>query len=198
MSTRSDQLQKRVDEYREISRVDTVGRRVFATSAFDGILTMLGVVMGSFVANVNDPRIILATGFSTGLAMGISGLWGSYMTETAERKHEMHELERAMLTNMKDTRHSRASQFAVLSLAALDGLSPLLAGAIVLIPFFFTSLLSSITTAYIIALAVALVALFGLGVFLARISRDNILKSGVQMIVAGIVCVVMSFFLGSI
>jgi len=181
-------------EYRRLAAVDEIGRRYLAMNAFDGILTMIGVVMGSYVAGVLEPRVVLATGLATSLAMGVSGLWGAYMTESAERQHELHDLEQAMLTDLHDTRQARASRFAVVVVAIIDGLAPLLAGAAVLVPFLFAGWAGK-ETCYATSLGVALVMLFGLGAFLARVARTNLLRSGIRMIVAGLVCVVLSLLL---
>ena len=60
-------------EYRRIASIDEIGRRKFANNAFDGILTMIGVVMGSYVGGIREPRIVVSTGLATCMAMGISG-----------------------------------------------------------------------------------------------------------------------------
>jgi predicted membrane protein (TIGR00267 family) len=182
-------------EYRRIAQVDEIGRRVIANNGFDGVLTMIGVLMGSWVAGVRDPRIVLSTGLATCMAMGISGAWGSYVAESAERKHAMQDLEQAMLRDMSNSKQARASRFAILVITALDGLSPLLAGMMVLLPFIFGSLWGDITYAYFAGLALALVVLFGLGAFLATVARENILRAGVRMILAGAVCVGVTLLL---
>jgi VIT1/CCC1 family predicted Fe2+/Mn2+ transporter len=57
--------------------------------------------------------------------------------------------------------------------------------------------LVTIQNAYIASLVVASPLLFGLGMFLAKVGSDRILPSGIRMVVAGLVCVVMSFLLSS-
>ena len=66
-------LQERIDTLREYSRISEAGqiaRRAFANNSFDGVLTMIGVVMGSFVVGVDDAKVVLVTGLSTALAIG--------------------------------------------------------------------------------------------------------------------------------
>lgn len=186
-----------VAEYRRIARVDQIGRRCLANNAFDGILTMIGVVMGSYVGGITDPRIILSTGLATCMAMGVSGGWGAYMAESAERKLEMHDLEQAMLRNLDATKQARASRFAIVVIAMIDGLSPLIAGMSVLLPFIFAGLWNDVLHIYITSLAMAMVALFGLGAFLAKVARESIVRSGLRMILAGLVCVGFSFLLNT-
>jgi len=185
----------KLEEYRRISKIDEIGRRYFAMNAFDGILTMIGVLMGGFIGGIKDPRIVLYTGMATCVAMGVSGFWGAYMTEAAERKHDMHELEQAMLRDMSKTTQARAARFAVIVVSLIDGLSPLLAGILVVSPFFFTHLWGDITVSYIASLAIALVMLFVLGAFLAKVAKENVFRSGIRMLIAGLVSVALSFLL---
>ena len=74
-----------IQRYDRIAGISEIARRYFAMNAFDGVLTIIGVLMGTMAANVADPAIVLTTGLATAVSMGISGLWGAYLTETAER-----------------------------------------------------------------------------------------------------------------
>ncbi len=182
-------------EYRQIASIDEIGRRYLAMNAFDGILTMIGLVMGSFIGGIDNPRLITFTGLATCLAMGVSGFWGAYMTEAAERKNDLRELEHAMLRDLGKTKQARAFRFAVVIVSLIDGLSPVISGATVLIPFFFSNLFGDIRYSYYSSLAIALLLLFGLGVFLARIAKENIIRSGLRMLIAGIISVALSLLL---
>ena len=182
-------------EYRRIASIDEMGRRKFANNAFDGILTMVGVVMGSYVGGVREPRIIVSTGLATCMAMGISGFWGAYVTESAERKRELQDLEHAMLRDLGETEQARASRFAAIVVSVIDGLSPLVAGMFVLLPFLFAGAWFAAGTSYVAALAMAFLLLFGLGVFLGKVARENALVGGIRMIIAGLVCVALTFLI---
>jgi predicted membrane protein (TIGR00267 family) len=191
-------LQVRLDRWREYTRISEAGqiaRRAFANNSFDGVLTMIGVVMGSFVVGVQESTVVLVTGLSTALAIGISGGWGAYLTESAERSHAVDELEQLTLTELRDTKIGKASRMAVVLIAAVDGLSPFLAALLVIIPFFLAPLLPSISYAYYASIGMALLALFALGIYLGRISRRNLILSGVKTAVAGLICIVLSYLL---
>jgi predicted membrane protein (TIGR00267 family) len=41
----------------------------------------------------------------------------------------------------------------------------------------------------------ALLALFALGIYLGRISRVNLIGSGLKTVVAGVVCIALTYFL---
>ncbi len=70
-------------------------------NAFDGVLTTIGVLAGNYLAGVRDLSIPIRTGIATSIAMGISGLWGAYLTETAERQRELSELAKDLLDRSK-------------------------------------------------------------------------------------------------
>lgn len=182
-------------EYSELSGAGAIARRAFANNSFDGVLTMVGVVMGSFVVGVEDPKVVLVTGLSTAVAIGISGGWGAYLTESAERRHELAELERITLTDLHDSKIGKAARSAVVTVAAVDGLSPFLAALIVVIPFFFAPLMPSITYAFYASLGMALLALFGLGTYLATISEENKAAYGTKTAIAGIVCMALTLLM---
>ena len=191
-------LRERIEiwrEYIELSKAGQIARRAFANNSFDGVLTMIGVVMGSFVVGVDDATVVLVTGLSTALAIGISGGWGAYLTESAERRHEIGELERFTLTDLQDTKIGKASRTAVVLVAAVDGLSPFLSAFLVIIPFFLAPLLPSVTYAYYASIGMALLALFALGIYLGRISKENLVLSGVKTTIAGVVCMSLSYLL---
>ncbi|NIS79605.1 MAG: hypothetical protein GTO14_05215, partial [Anaerolineales bacterium] len=140
-----DNLQR----YNRFVNIGEIARRYFAMNAFDGVLTIIGVLMGNFTAGVKDAHIVVTTGLATCVAMGISGLWGAYLTEAAERQRELLELEQVTLTNLQDTRLGEASRAAVVIVAVVDGLSPFLAALIVLIPFFVPQLFPTLQYTYL-------------------------------------------------
>jgi predicted membrane protein (TIGR00267 family) len=183
-------------EYDKLANISEIARRYFAMNAFDGVLTIIGVLMGNFVAGVGDARIVLSTGLATSVAMGVSGLWGAYLTESAERKRDLDELSRVTLTDLTNTRIGRASRAAIFIVAIVDGLSPFLAALIVLIPFILAGSSEDLTWAYYTSLGLALLTLFSLGLFLGRISHGRMIVYGLKTVLAGVVSIVLSFFLG--
>jgi predicted membrane protein (TIGR00267 family) len=185
-----------IRSYNQLVNISEIARRYFAMNAFDGILTIIGVLMGNLTAGVDNPRIIISTGLATCTAMGISGLWGAYLTESAERKRELEELNNYTLTNLKNTRIGRASRAAVVVVSIVDGLSPFLAALIVLVPFFFTPIFPTILWTYYTSLGMALLTLFALGMFLGSISSANLIVSGFKTISAGAISIFISYLLG--
>jgi predicted membrane protein (TIGR00267 family) len=186
----------RLQRYSQLVNIGQIARRYFAMNAFDGVLTIIGVLMGNFTAGVEEARIVVTTGLATCVAMGISGLWGAYLTEAAERQRELLELEGYTLTDLQDTSLGEASRAAVVIVALVDGLSPFLAALFVLIPFFVPQLFPTLRWTYLTALGLALLALFGLGAFLGHISRYNVAIYGFRTVIAGGISIVISLLLG--
>ena len=186
----------RIREYDKLANIGEIARRYFATNAFDGALTIIGVLMGNLMAGVDEPQIVVSTGLATCVAMGVSGLWGAYLTEAAERKRDLIELSRYTLTDLNDTLIGQASRVAVVTVALVDGLSPFLAALVALIPFFVAELFPAITGVYYTSLGMALLTLFGLGLFLGHISRGNLILYGTKTLIAGVVSILISFMIG--
>lgn len=190
-------LYQRMQEYDRLVNIREIARRYFAMNAFDGVLTVIGVLMGNLTAGVEDPQVVVSTGLATSMAMGVSGLWGAYLTESAERKRELTELNRFTQTDLEDTRIGRASRVAVLIVAVVDGLSPFLAALFTLTPFFFNGLFPSIWWVYYASLGTGLLILFGLGVFLGHISRGKLIVGGIKTLAAGLISIAISYLMGS-
>ena len=176
-----------------------IARRYFIKNGFDGSMTVLGIIVGSWIVGVSEPEIVVTAGLAACLAMGVSGLFGAYMTEKAERKSHLKTVEAAMLTDLSDSILSDASNFVSLYAALIDGASPMLTAVISLIPFILTLTGTFIIwDAYIASFILTLATLFSLGLYLGRIAKENILLYGVQTVAAGILIVVIVLLLGAI
>lgn len=187
-----------LNTYNQIIGIAEIARRYFAMNAFDGVLTTIGVLAGNYLAGVRDLSIPIKTGIATSIAMGISGLWGAYLTETAERRRELTELERVSLIDQSGTSIGRASRFAVIVVSIVDGLAPALAAIIVLIPLFFAPLIDNPLLSYALAGGVALLSLFALGIFLGKVSEEqNLVSYGLKTLLAGLVAIAINFLLGA-
>jgi predicted membrane protein (TIGR00267 family) len=181
--------------YHEIAEVGEIARRYFAMNAFDGVLTTIGVLVGGYFGDIDSARAIFIVVLTTAVGMGVSGFYGSYLVERAERDRSMRELEEVTLSSLQDSDIASASRYATIVIALIDGASPFAAAMIAMIPFLFTSVIS-IHTAYYLAVVVGLVELFGLGVFLGSISRDRLWYSGLKLVFAGVIALVISLVLG--
>ena len=111
------------------------------------------------------------------ISLGVSGVWSAYNSETAERKKEMDDLSESTLYGLEETVISRAQRFATLVLSAVNGFSPAIMAFIPLTPFLFGRSIP-IEYCYWIGFGLAFMILFGMGIFLGKISRTNLIVSG--------------------
>jgi len=157
-------------------------------NAFDGATTILGIVVGAYVAGITNEFWVIWSGLGATLAMGLSGFAGAYMTENAELARKLKTLEKSMLTELKNSVVGKASRFASLWAGIIDGMSPALAAVACLMPFFLSSHgLFSINSAIQLSVAIALSVMFLLGVFLGKISSRNMFLHGVKMLFVGLI-----------
>ena len=186
-----------ISQYFAVTGAQKIIRRYFAMNAFDGAMTSLGVVMGAWLGNINDPRSIVGVIITGGVAMMVSGFSGTYMTESAERNHSLNELEDAMLINLDDTIYGQASRFVSIFAALVDGSAPFFASIPAVIPFLLVPSTLAIQTAFIVSSTACMLTLFALGVYLGTISGDNIFISGAKMVVSGIAVAIIAVLLNA-
>jgi predicted membrane protein (TIGR00267 family) len=190
---------RKIRLYLNITQMTPIARRYFIKNGFDGSMTVLGIIVGSWIVGVASAEIIVTAGLGACLAMGVSGLFGAYMTERAERKNRLETLEAAMLTDLSNSVQNDAASFASVYAAAIDSTSPMLTGIISLIPFILTGIgLVAISEAYIASLILTLATLFSLGLYLGKIAKENVLLYGFQTVASGLLIVGIIFLFGAI
>lgn len=181
----------------ELTHGVEIARRYLAMNAFDGALTMLGLILGGLFTI--DPlnhtpgfNAILLAAAGTSIAMAISGFSGSYLAESAERDREVDEMGRAMLTDMSESMYAKASRTTSIVVAIVDGASPAVAGFLVILPLFFvpTGALDY-RIAFYMGIVICMVLLFILGLFLGAVSKKNMWSYGAKTLFAGILTALM-------
>lgn len=185
---------ERIKIYNKIANISKIVRRYFAINGFDGVITSIGVLLGSYIIGVKEYKNVVVAGAAICISLGVSGVWSAYNSETAERKRELDDLEESTLYNLDETIISDAQKFATRVLAAVNGLSPVLMAFVPLVPFIFGKYIP-INICYYSGFAIAFLILFSVGLFLGKISRSNLIVSGIKMMLAGGFCVVLSLLL---
>jgi predicted membrane protein (TIGR00267 family) len=179
--------------YDSITGMSKILRRYFVMNSFDGALTIFGLLLGVYAAGVDDSQLIIALGLSTALAVGVSGLTGALLTEKAEREREIKSMEKALHKSLDDTDYKRGHDFASIFAGLVDGFSPILASLVLLSPFF----IMPAGEAYPYAFSLGLVVFFALGMFLGKISKENVFTTGLKLLLAGIFCMAAILLLGA-
>lgn len=183
--------------YIKIMHGEEILRRYFIMNAYDGALTMLGIVLGAVMSGAHDAKIIVGASISASFAMGISGFVGAFMTEKAERERLIKELERALLTDLDNTVLGKASLAITIMAALTDGISPMIPSLIGALPFILVmfNMLTFIQAVYI-SLGIVVSTLIILGVLLGRISRESIIKYVLIMLSSGFLVALLSLIFG--
>jgi predicted membrane protein (TIGR00267 family) len=89
--------------YAKITNLWAIARRYFVNNFYDGMLTVLGILLGFFIiifeseTHTINSRLVIFTGLGTSISMFISGLTGSYLSEKAEQRKLKDELNKAMI-----------------------------------------------------------------------------------------------------
>jgi len=181
-----------------MSGAHEICRRYFVMNMFDGALAALGVIMGMWISNIADPRAVVKTVLSAGLAMFISGSLGAYLTEKAERERKLRELEEATFQDMKGSIYERSSRIAVLAVSVVGGVSPLIVCTILIAPFAFSQVLRvDFATAALASLVTGIVVLGALGYFLSKIAGKKPIEYLLYMVLAGVASAIVIVLLGA-
>ncbi|MFW9953913.1 MAG: hypothetical protein ACFFD3_05100 [Candidatus Thorarchaeota archaeon] len=180
-----------------------IARRYLAMNAFDGILPVLGIIMGGFASLAfQESRVIFETSvlaiFATSFAMLISGITSSYLAEGAERKREIEELERSLLRSLDGSVIVKATRTTTIVVSLINGLSPFLAALAATAPLFLVFFGLEIGFTFLLSVIVAMGILFVLGLYLGRVSRSNAIIYGLKTLAAGFLVVLMIWFFSNI
>ncbi len=183
---------QRIREYSEITELGPIARRYFVIGAFDGALTILGIIVGAASIGVGEPEkvIVLTASMSAAIALAVSSAVGAFEAERVEKKLDISSLERAMLTRLSEE-HKGAFRFAAYAGAIVHGVAPLIAALPPVIPF----LLLPFSEAMIVAIVLTLAFLFVMGAYLGTIIRERIVYTGLRFVAAGLATAAILWFL---
>ncbi|HHQ45568.1 MAG TPA: hypothetical protein ENN13_05505 [Candidatus Altiarchaeales archaeon] len=189
----------KIRSYAKLSSFLNIARRYFILNGFDGLYTMLGIVVGSYVAGQHDPGIVLGTGLAGIVALGGSGFATAFLSESAERKRELKKIEKSMLISLKGTMHDEARKFASVSTALVNGFSPIIASTVMVFPFLLSYFgMISVQSAFSSSIAIAVAEIFLLGCYLGVISGESRTSYGVKMLLIAVATAGLSFIIAGV
>ena len=172
-------------------------RRYFVVNGFDGALAMLGLLVGFYVSPAVDTEIVATACLGTAIALGISGLSSAYISEAAEMRKSLAELEEAMAHSLDESAHGRAARLVPWLVAGVNGLAPLVIGLVVTLPLWLIGPGAMLPLAAVeAAMAVAFLIVFLLGVFLGHVGGTSWLAAGVKAVLIALGTVLLIFLLG--
>ncbi len=179
-----------------ITHAWAIGRRYFVTNGFDGALTILGIMIGFYMSDEAQLPVVISACLGAAVALGVSGMSSAYISEAAERKKELRELEQALVADLSDSDHALASKYIPIFVAAVNGLSPFLISIILIAPLWWVQLgLQLPINPLLLSITLAFVILFLLGVFLGRISGSWGIWMGIKTTLIGLLTAFLVFLL---
>jgi predicted membrane protein (TIGR00267 family) len=188
---------KQVKTLLEISHSVEIMRRYFVVNGFDGALTMLGLIMGFYVSDRVELAVVITSCLAAALALGMSGASSAYISETAERRRSLVELEKAMLASLDDSHHARAVVWIPWLVALVNGMAPLLIALVIIAPLWLAHIGMVMPIGPLpAAMSVALLAIFLLGVFLGRVGGTFWLWSGLKSLAVAAVTLGLIYLIG--
>jgi len=179
-----------------ITRTHDIVRRYFVVNGFDGALTMLGLIIGFLISASENLRVIINVCVGAAIALCMSGMSSAYISEVAERKRALDKLEEAMATDLQDSAHGQAARWVPILVALVNGLAPLVISLLILMPLWLAD--AGITlplSPLYLAIIIAMLMIFLLGVFLGRIADTSWLRSGIQALVVALITMVVIYLI---
>lgn len=182
-----------------ITQARKIVRRYFVTNGFDGVLTMLGLLMGFYISRATDLSVAINACLGAAVALGMSGLSSAYISEAAERQRELKALEQALVSDLSETDYGLAARFIPVVVAFVNGLSPFLLSLVVMIPLWLGRAGLPLPLAPLqTSIALALIMIFFLGLFLGQISGTSWLWMGIKATLLGLFTVALLLLAGQV
>ena len=187
-------FRERARYYDELTGVFAISRRYFVIGAFDGALTVLGLILGA-TGFSDNPALILAAGFATSVALAVSSTFGAFEAESVEQDLAHDELQSAMLRKVGGDKVA-AHRFAKVVSSLIHGVAPLVAGLLPLVPFLLVPAQLGFRQAIVAATAVTLVFLFVLGAYLGTLTKRNVAVAGLRLVAVAVATTVILLLIG--
>jgi len=145
----------------------------------DGLVNVLGIVLGVGTATQNA-KLILLTGLVATAAESVSMAAVAYTSSKAEKEFD------------KSVRDKHGKTLRPLNEAVVVGISSVIGSLIPLIPFVFLNVLTAMST----ALVFCAIVLFCAGVFKARLTKTQPVRSGIELVVIGLLAALAGYVIG--
>jgi predicted membrane protein (TIGR00267 family) len=174
------------------SRPQEIVRRYAVVNGFDGALTMLGLITGFHLGGEVPIGVAIGACLGAAVALGISGLTSAYLSESAERRRALAELEEAMVADLSGSEQAKAARVLPWLIALVNGASPVLISLVILVPLWLARAGVPLPLEPLpAAIATAFLCIFALGAFLGRVGGTSWFWSGVKTLLIAVVTVVV-------
>ncbi len=176
----------------DLSSSSGIVRRYFVVNGFDGALTMLGLLTGFRVTGNADPDIVISVCVGAAIALGISGVTSAYLSEAAERRRWLGELEQSMGIELSGSAHGLAARMVPWLIAGVNGAAPVILSVVIITPLWLARGGVGLPLMPLdAAIATAFACIFGLGLFLGSVGGTSWFWSGLKTVFAALATVVL-------
>lgn len=184
--------------YLQITHSQGIMRRYFVVNGFDGALTMLGLIVGFVFSSPSSLQIIINACMGATIALTVSGISSAYVSEQAELRLALSNLQDAMVTKLQEGVHVEAARWVPIFIALVNGSAPLIISLLIIAPLWLaTQGVTFIFTPLQGAIFIAILIIFLFGVFLGRLSGVTWLISGIKtLLIAALTIALIYLFTG--
>jgi len=153
----------------------------------DGIICFIGIIIGVAVAT-QSVRLVVISGIIGGIADALGNSFGFFISQSAERGVQISNVEEY---GQELRVHSKKE---VLMSAVLSFGATILALVFLIFPFLFLSIFPAVASTFLIGS----LALFILGRYVAKMSRESTFKTGLKFALLGISGAIVSYLVGDL
>lgn len=177
-----------------VSNSGGIARRYLVVNGFDGALTMLGLIIGFLVSQPTSIAVIANACLAAAIALGMSGFSSAYISELAERQRDLGKLEEAMVADLGASTHAQAARWVPVLIALVNGAAPMLISLLIITPLWLADAGLPLPAPPLhLAIAIAALLIFVLGVLLGRIAAVSWWGSGLRTVLVAAVTVALIF-----
>lgn len=171
-------------------KLKTEHGRYIILGSIDGILAVLGVVIGTSHVS-DDPTIVINAALGGAVALALTNGVGSYLAESAVEFGKLAELEKPLLRSLDSTRLEKETKKKIWSDSLFHGGASFLGSLVPIMPFL---LLNSHMLEVAIIFSIAVLSV--LGVYSGKLAKQSMIKHSVRMVALGIMIVAAVTMLG--
>lgn len=175
-----------------------IARRYFFLNAFDGLMVALGVLLGGYFAGSGSKGLLFALVGSV-VAMNLSGFFGAYISERAERLKLIKEIEGQLYLDLSGSRYKMQLLKASILIALVDAFAPVVSSSPAIIFLFlnYIGILPWWASIYA-AFGASLLILSLLGYELGKLSGEKPLIYSALLLLLGLLLAFITFMLGGV
>jgi len=152
-------------------------------------MSSLGIVLGASFSG--DPKVIIAASLGGAMANALSNIVGAMTAERADVMLKLAKYEKAMVGSdikLKHTKIYEKERKKIMKGGILDGAATLIGSIVPIAPF----VVLGLQDAAMVATFITLVLLFGLGIYIGKLSKENIVIAGSKMALFGVATAILA------